>query len=167
MSLEKDIQQWDGKSSDDISVIYSVHCNQKDFVNKLITLVNNEQCQKGATWLIKNWLSENNSLNSKQTKKILNDLSYLKCWESKLHILQSLPFILIDKNQVSKVENFLRVTLTDTNKFVRAWSYNGFYELAKQHSEYQKETKAFFKMAMRDEAPSVKARIRNIQKQGF
>jgi hypothetical protein len=29
------------------------------------------------------------------------------------------------------------------------------------------ETKQFFEMAMRDEAPSVKARIRNIAKKGF
>ncbi len=58
-------------------------------------------------------------------------------------------------------------TLTDHNKFVRAWSYNGFFELSRQHSEYLDETKQFFQMTMRDEAPSVKARIRNIMKTGF
>ncbi|WP_448250543.1 hypothetical protein [Thalassotalea agariperforans] len=65
------------------------------------------------------------------------------------------------------VYNFLIITLTDQNKFVRAWTYNGLYELSKQHPEYIKEAKQFFEMAMRDEAPSVKARIRNIMKKGF
>jgi len=62
------------------------------------------------------------------------------------------------------VEIFLRVCLLDNNKFVRAWAYKGFYELAVQ---YPKETRQFFEMAMRDEAPSVKSRIRNIMKKGF
>ena len=62
---------------------------------------------------------------------------------------------------------FLRNCLVDNNKFVRAWAYNGFYELAVQYPEYEKETKQFFEMAMRDEAPSVKSRIRNIMKKGF
>ncbi|VAW46017.1 hypothetical protein MNBD_GAMMA04-800, partial [hydrothermal vent metagenome] len=45
------------------------------------------------------------------------------------------------------------------------WAYNGFNELSVQYNEYRKETEAFFEMAMRDEAPSVRSRIRNILKQ--
>jgi hypothetical protein len=59
---------------------------------------------------------------------------------------------------------FLRTCLADENKFVRAWAYNGFYLLSQQYPEYQQETEQFFAMAMRDEAASVKARIRNILK---
>ena len=82
-------------------------------------------------------------------------------------MLQCIPFMPIAKKNINVVYNFLRWTLTDQNKFVRAWSYNGFYELSKQHPEYLDETKQYFEMAMRDEAPSVKARIRNILKKGF
>jgi len=88
-------------------------------------------------------------------------------WEAKLHILQSLPYLPIAERNRKAVEAFLRLTLTDANKFVRAWSYNGFYELARQHPKYQAETEQFFQMAMRDEAASVKARIRNIMKKGL
>ncbi len=73
----------------------------------------------------------------------------------------------IAKGEKKKIEVFLRQCLTDGNKFVRAWAYNGFYEISVQYPEYKKETKLFFEMAMRDEAPSVKARIRNIMKKGF
>ncbi|WP_286235611.1 hypothetical protein [Thalassotalea sediminis] len=70
----------------------------------------------------------------------------------------------ITNEESSNVYKFLRQTLTDQNNFVRAWSYNGFYELSRQHSMYKDETEQYFEMAMRDEAPSVKARIRNIMK---
>ncbi len=51
--------------------------------------------------------------------------------------------------------------------FLRAWSYNVFYELSMQYPEHKKETKKLFEMAMKDEAPSVKSRIKNIMKKGF
>jgi len=88
-------------------------------------------------------------------------------WETKLHILQCIPFLQIAKTEKKEVEAFLRKCLVDNNKFVRAWAYNGFYEISVQYPEYRNETKQFFDMAMRDEAPSVKARIRNIMKMGF
>ncbi len=61
----------------------------------------------------------------------------------------------------------MRKCLEDDNKFVRAWAYNGFYELAKQYPEYRTEAGQLFEMALRDEAASVKARVRNVMKQGF
>jgi 3-methyladenine DNA glycosylase AlkC len=79
-------------------------------------------------------------------------------------VLQSIPFMAIDDTNTNNVYNFLRTNLTDQNKFVRVWSYNGFHELSRQHPEYLEETQQYFEMAMRDEAPSVKARIRNIMK---
>jgi len=46
-------------------------------------------------------------------------------------------------------------------------AYNGFYTLSMQHSEYSQDTKQFLEVAMKDEVPSVKAKIRNIMKKGF
>ena len=59
----------------------------------------------------------------------------------------------------------MRHNLTATNKFVRAWSYNGLYELARRDPVYLPEVEQIFELALRDEAPSVKARIRNLQKE--
>ncbi len=84
-----------------------------------------------------------------------------------MHALQCLPFLTIDQSEKKLVETFLRITLSGQNKFVRAWSYNGFYELARQYPEYQAETKILFEMAMNDEAASVKARVRNLIRKGF
>lgn len=81
--------------------------------------------------------------------------------------LQSVEYLPIAADDGKLFEQFLRIAITDNNKFVRAWAYNGFYLLAKQYDEYRVEVEQFFNMAMNDEVPSVKALIRNILKTGF
>lgn len=167
MFIQQKIALWDGKSSDDVRAIYDAHNADSNFADTIIALSLTEACERGATWLLKAWLEAGNELEQHQIAKIYGSLDQLKHWEAKLHILQSIPFMPITDAACSNLYTFLRNTLTDPNKFVRAWSYNGFYELSLQHSEYIDETKQFFEMAMRDEAPSVKARIRSAMKKGF
>ena len=167
MSVKQEIAQWDGKSASDIGDIYNRHRHDSLFIPAIITLVANVSLQKGATWLLKRYLENKNSLADAEIAELYDQLTAMEQWESKLHILQCLPFIPIIKSRKKKVESFIRACLLDDNKFVRAWAYNGFYELAVQYPEYKKETLQFFEMAMRDEAPSVKSRIRNIMKKGF
>ena len=158
---------WHTKSAADIKVIYDARHADNKFSDTIITLSLTEACEEGATWLLKAWLEAGNKLEQAQIAKIYGSLEQLKHWEAKLHVLQSIPFMPIADVDSSNLYNFLRITLTDPNKFVRAWSYNGFYELSVQHSKYIDETKQYFEMALRDEAPSVKARIRNIMKKNF
>ena len=167
MHIEKEIAAWDGKSAADIKSIYIAHSADSNFSDTIIALSLTEACEKGATWLLKAWFEAGNRLEPDQIAKIYGSLDKLQHWEAKLHILQSIPFMPITDAESSNVYNFLKISLCDQNKFVRAWSYNGFYELSRQHSKYLDETKQYFEMAMRDEAPSVKARIRNIMKKGF
>ena len=167
MDIQTDIKQWDGKSAKDIGDIYQRYCNAASFSSIIIGMIDNESLQKGATWLLKHHLEQKRQLTTKEIHTVFNTLTKLEPWESKLQILQSLPYLPVQKRDKKKVEVFLRKCLVETNKFVRAWAYNGFYELAVQYPEYQQETQLFLEMAMRDEAPSVKARIRNIMKKGF
>ena len=162
MSIEQALALWDGKSADDIRVIYASYFEQAGFTDAIVNLTNSESHQKGSTWILKAWLENGNRLESRHVKKIYNLLDELHHWEAKLHILQSIPFMPIENSDKKQIDRFLRITLIDNNKFVRAWSYNGFYELARQYPEYASEAKQFFETAMRDEAPSIKARIRNI-----
>ncbi|WP_127559308.1 hypothetical protein [Saccharospirillum alexandrii] len=167
MGIEHKVESWDGKSAADIRAIYDAHSADIHFADTLIVLAFTDACEKGATWLLKAWLEAGHALNPDQISTVYASLHQLSHWEAKLHVLQCLPFLSINDAQKASVYDFLRLTLTDHNKFVRAWSYNGFYELSRQHSEYLHETRQYFDMAMRDEAPSVKARIRNIVKKGF
>jgi hypothetical protein len=167
MSIKLEIEQWDGKSANDISDIYDRHCHSPSFTSKIITLIGNASFQKGATWLLKRHLENENQIIESEVTAIYQQLRVAEDWESKLHMLECFPFMPIYKPEKKKVEAFLRNCLVDSNKFVRAWAYNGFYELAVQYPEHEKETKQFFEMAMQDEASSVKSRIRNIMKKGF
>jgi len=167
MTIQSDISKWDGKSASDITEIYERHYADDSFISIIVNSISDLHLQKGGTWLLKHYLENDHKISPSETSDLFNQLTSLEHWESKLHILQSLPFLTIPKSDIKKIEHFLRKSLMETNKFIRAWSYNGFYELAMQYPEYKEETKQFFEMAMKDEAPSVISRIRNIIKKGF
>ena len=167
MTIKIELKSWDGKSVDDLEEIYTNYNQQKGFVVSLINLIEDKELQKAATWLLKHHLEKANKLTPSQNRKLISKVSFLESWESKLHLLQSLQYLTIPESEKDKLEHFLRQCLSEKNKFVRAWAYDGFYQLAKQYPEHIEETKQFFEMAMRDEPPSVISRIRNILKKGF
>lgn len=167
MSLQLAMRQWDGKSADDIAQIYQQYAEQNNFKHDCLVAIDDESLQVAATWLLKHAMEQGERLSEAECLSYYGLIGELKNWESNLHFLQSMPFMPIDKTVENNVVEFLRDKLMDSNKFVRAWAYNGFYELSLQYPEYRKETEQFFEMAMRDEVASVKARIRNILKKGF
>ncbi|MEH8017964.1 hypothetical protein MN202_12005 [Rheinheimera muenzenbergensis] len=167
MTIEHHITLWDGKSAAGIKAVFDAYHADADFSDKIVSLSFTPSCEIGATWLLKAWLEAGNRLTARQIAKIYPALNHLQHWQAKLHLLQSMSYMPISEADSIHVYHFLRLTLTDQNKFVRAWAYHGFYLLSSQHSKYLNETKQYFQMALRDEAPSVKARIRNISKTGF
>ncbi len=165
--MAHEIAEWDGKSVHDLQYMYDRYFSTSSFVPKIIDLSKQESLQKGATWLLKRHLENTGCLGASEVKAVCQLLPKLEHWEAKLNILQCIPYMPILKTQKEKVEIFLRTCVVDDAKFVRAWGYNGFYELAVQYPEYQGEANRFFEVAMNTEAASVKARIRNIRKKGF
>ena len=164
MELEQEITIWDGKSADDIKEIYLRHAPTPSFIPELTQLMAQESTQVGATWLLKRHLEDKQTLTQADINAVYQHLPLLVDWEAKLHVLQSIPFMPIPLSEANQVYSFLQACVADQNKFVRAWAYNGFYELARQHLDYQVETRQLFETAVKDEAPSVKARIRHILK---
>ncbi|MCW8932626.1 MAG: hypothetical protein OQL19_20625 [Gammaproteobacteria bacterium] len=144
MTLKHDLENWDGKSSIDIEEIHRKYSQNSFFIQELLLLIKIIPLQKGASWILKKYLEAGGKLKKKEQSKIIGLLNDFEHWESKLHLLQCFPYLLISKNEVKMVETFLRNCLSDSNKFLRAWSYNGFYELSSQYPEYQQETKQFF-----------------------
>lgn len=164
MTLKRAIEQWDGKSAEDIGSVYQEYGNSSSLCSQLIDLMAEPELQNGATWLLKRHLEQHAGIVKEHLGQVFELLSSLVSWQSRLHILQVFEHLPIAATQVKSVELFLRRCLMDSNKFVRAWSYHGFYHLQAQYPHYQDEVKSFFAMAMSDEAASVKARIRNIAK---
>lgn len=167
LSLETALGTWDGKSSDAIQAIGAAHRGASDYAAELVRLAADDNLQSGATWLLLALLKSGEPLDGQLTATLLDSLPQLETWDARLHVLQSLPYLAIAEQHRAIVEAFVRHNLTASNKFVRAWSYNGLYELARRFPAYREEVDLIFAMAMRDEAPSVKARIRNLCKTGY
>lgn len=163
-SLREQILAWDGKSSEHIKACYR---STDNLVDVLIPMLTEESTAVGASWLLKHHFENAGDMNDKQIRTVYQSLPHLVHWEAKLHVLQSMPYMRIPQSEKATVERFVRAHLCDPNKFVRAWSYNGFYELAVRFTEMQQEATQLFEMALRDEPASVKARVRNILKKGF
>ena len=137
MNIQKDLENWDGKSVEDIRLVYSRYCNATAFTGDIINLLEVANCEKGSSWLLKHHLDMGQPLSPELTHKLFQTLYNLQHWESQLHILQSLENLKIEPAEKESVEGFIRTCLADKNNFVRAWAYHGFYVLSKQYSEYR------------------------------
>ncbi len=167
MSLEQAIRAWDGRSADDIEAVYLRFRDESGFAANTIELSGLAELETGATWLLKKHFENGGRLSAQQTTRLFELAVGLTTWEARLHLLQSLLYLRIAETDRQAVEAWLRKGLADQNKFVRAWAYSGFHELARQYPDYRDEVGRLFEMALRDEAASVKARIRNLARQGF
>ncbi len=167
MGLRTDLAAWDGKSVDDIEHVYDRYCREPSFVSDILGLATEATLQNGATWLLKHHVDASNSLSSDEIVRFYALLPNLTHWESRLHILQCIPHLPVPTEHREAVEAFLRTNMTDEVKFVRAWAYGGYWELARQYPAHRAEAERLCETAMHHEAPSVKARLRQVMKKGF
>lgn len=158
------LQEWDGKSVEDILETYEQFHKEDGFVLTLFQSLSSESTQSAASWLIKYYLESGNHIVEVMLPLLYEHLGALKTWESRLHVLQILPKIYIPEEYVGQLERFVRASLEDQNKFVRAWAYQGLYELAQVDARYKQTATVLFEKALLDEAPSVKARVRKCLK---
>ncbi|MCB1022770.1 MAG: hypothetical protein KDB79_00165 [Acidobacteria bacterium] len=167
MSLKDSILKWNGKSKDEIGIIYNRFSIDAEFLPKVFELSQDEATEIGATWLLKKHLEMGNTLSVRLTEDFYSFLHKPVNWEAKLHLLQCIPRLSIPSSGKAEAETFIRNCLSSKNKFVRAWAYGGFCKLADEHPEYRDEARQLVDFAMTEESASVKARIRNVVKDGF
>ena len=158
--FEADVKAWDGKSKTAIEQVYDRACTSSTFLQDVLALFSEADAQVGATWLLKKHLDSGNEIDAADTIPVFRMLDRLEHWEACLHVLQCLPAFSVPSRYKKKTETFLRRCLADENKFVRAWAYNGMYELAKQYPQYRVEVSQLLETALEDEPASVKARVR-------
>ena len=167
IELKNALTSWDGKSSQDITEIYQQYHSHSSFSEALFSYLSDAKLQMAASWLIKHDLEQGGQVSHQQVSVLFQHIDQNADWQSQLHLLQCFSYLIIPDNLHTQVEFFIRHCLTSDNKFVRAWAYSGFYYLAKQYPFYQPEVREFFELALKDEAASVKARIRQLIKKGF
>lgn len=164
MTLLEEIASWDNKSAGALQSTYERHSNEEGFLATILEQIADVELQRAATWLLKRHLEAGNALSAGGSRAILGVLCDQEHWESKLHILQSLAYLDIPEDQSAGLERFLDSCLGSDNKFLRAWAYNGFNELSLRFPRYREEVNLMLARAGESEAPSVRARIRNILK---
>ena len=135
-------------------------------VRSLVALVgdDDETVQTRATWMLKRLAENHVNLKAAHLIALFGSVSELTSWISKLHVCQMLQQVNIPEESTGSVAWLLERNLMDENRFLRAWSYSGFYELAKQHPKYIDYALEQLKRGETEKAASVKARIRNIRK---
>ena len=119
--------------------------------------------QAAATGLLKRYLlTRGAALPASALERLFDLLPTLDQWESQLHVLQVLPVLPISARQAEKLRRFLEECLREPNKFVRAWAYGGWHRLASLQPKYRARTIDLLERAGREEAPSVRARLRRL-----
>lgn len=157
------LKLWDGIHIEYVTKLYEENMEDRDFFEDLVTVYNNEQdLQKATTWLIKHHYDNRKILPHILTEKLLSNCLTIENWEAKLHLLQIFPRFKLTETSTPILEKFIRNCLTDQNKFVRAWAYNGFYELTKYIPELKTEVQLICEIAMETESASIKSKVKKI-----
>jgi hypothetical protein len=162
MTLKSDIEAWDGRSAAALCRIHETHRDDPGLALELVGLIGSLRCRMAATRLLKRHLEARAAVRDPHAvaRDLFARLDKLEHWECRLNVLQCLPFLPIDEDQAAVVERFLRACLMDGNRFVRAWAYSGFHDLASRHRRFAAAAAAILDAGLRDEPASVKARIR-------
>ena len=162
MPLKSALEAWDGQSAEALCRIHDEHRGDPDLAATLVELIGALRYRLAATRLLKRHLESGGSVPDADgvARGLYARFDKLENWECRLNVLQCFPYLPVPDDVVEAVERFLRLCLADDNKFVRAWAYNGFHRLAGQHPRFAAEAAAILEAGLRDEPPSIKARIR-------
>ncbi len=163
MDLKAALLTYDGKHKAPLENIAGNLLFSTEELDTLCSLAkeSSQILQAGSTWLLKRGLEEGQLLTAVQTKALLALLEKELHWEAQLHILQIFPHLKIPKASRNRLFVTLKNLLDSSNKFVKAWTFNGLYVLADQFSEYRNDVLPLLQAGMDEEAGSTKARIRN------
>lgn len=166
MSLKQDLQKFDGKHLEILERIAEHYLPNAAHLDELLAFAAHPlpRVQQAATLLLKRRLETGTRLSEEQVNKLMKLLARLNHWEALLHTCQMIPHLATPRRYKKKMASFLLECLKGENKFVRAWAYNGLYELAKLFRDTDAVVPLLMK-GMNDEAPSVRARVRKIFKE--
>ena len=118
--------------------------------------------QMAATGLLKRCHEAGAAVPPGVALRLLELLPALARWEARLHVLQMLPGLPIPESRADGLCIFLRACPGEKNRFVRAWAFAGLHRLASLHDGYRAEVGTLIEKAAREEAPSVRARLRRL-----
>ena len=163
--LEAQLQHFDGKHVDSLFRVAETLPLEASTIDQLISLADRSDppTQIAATWLLKHFQSRNISFTPAQVTRLVEQLCRSGPWESRLHLFQVLPKLAIPEACTEQLFHSLVAALSERNKFIRAWVYAALHALASEHRDYAAEVIPLLDQALRDEAASVRARLRQLE----
>ncbi len=166
LDLRTRLDAFDGVHIDTLEAIAESLAPKPQAFDALCELARSDEgkMQSASTWLLKRLLEKGNRLSGEQTTALLNVLRRDGHWEAKLHVLQMLGDLAIGADASPELWAKLSEQTKDKNKLIRAWSYHGLAVIADQHSAYRARAVDWLADGEKDEAASVRARIRRLRK---
>lgn len=143
--------------------MYAERVDDSGFFDLLISkCFSDSESQRDTTWLVKHHYASGKTLPEFQVNKLLGICENVAQWETAVHILQLLSKFKLTEHTIILVEDFVRKSLIHPNKFVRAWAFQGMYELSKYMPGLTGELYALCEKALETEGAAVKARVRKV-----
>lgn len=152
-----ELRRWDGKSAAVLKDFYAA--NHPD-IAELVAVLDDAGLSAPASWLIKH-AGELGRLGAKDAQLVLDALRSDADWATVLHLVQAIDRLDVAELDCTHALSGLRKTIHHDAPFVRAWSISAFAKIAATQDELMPEAKGIVMAAlMRDEKPSVKARLK-------
>jgi hypothetical protein len=118
--------------------------------------------QVGATWLLKRYQETGAQFPEPLVARLLELLKTVDRWESRMHLLQMLPGLLIPNSCADQLKQSLLGWTLERNLFVRSWAYSGLHRLASLYPKFRAQIMPLLERAKTEESASVRARLRQL-----
>ena len=128
-----------------------------------IQCIGDPDLEVASTWMLKHGLETGRPLAAEDQNLLFRQLNTTQSWQAQLHLLQLLERLTVPEEVHESVARFCNGCIQSENKFVRAWGYSGMVTLAKQWPCYVPEAIDAIYLGEREDAGSVRARIRRVR----
>ncbi len=164
MDIAATLRSYDGKRVAPFrAVAEAVGEAPESAVGELVDLAGSDEMelQVGATWVLKHLAERGTALRGRSAATLLGLLGLPIAPDALLHILQTLPHMRIEADQLGALRDALLALIRSGRTFIRAWAYNGLGILAAYDPSLRNEVERLFDQAVKTESAAVKARIRH------
>ncbi len=162
-SLSENIDKYDGKHTDVLEEIVKKSPTHSDIAELLHSFNRNERTQEAVSWVLKAWVDQGCQIDDTLLRQWYEFTILSGTWPPVLHLVQALNTLTLSKSQAATMGKSIIEWTTHENKMVRAWSYTVLYKITVEYPGLFKNAQAILERGSKDEAPSVRARLRKIE----
>jgi hypothetical protein len=167
-ALDTLLDEFDGKNIDRLVRISEAWAPDEKLLQHLVWFAETAEgpAQVGATWLLKRYQERGVRFPESLVVRLLELLMSVNRWESRLHLLQMLPELLIPSSCAPELKQSLIGWTLHRNLFVRSWAYSGLHRLAVLYPKYRAQIAPLLERAKTQESAAVRARLRQLGELG-